>query len=90
LLPAEVTDRFDLGSTDGAVECISTLCAAGHRLRMAADRLPAEMDPPAADAAELPAWVPALRAALAAALPGGRFPLPSTPPMPQIQVWPTG
>jgi hypothetical protein len=39
--PAEITERFSLPSTDGAVDHIVVRCAAGHCFRMAADRLPA-------------------------------------------------
>ena len=38
--PAEITERFSLPSTDGAVDHIVLRCAAGHCFRMAADRLP--------------------------------------------------
>jgi hypothetical protein len=40
-VPAEITGRFDLPSTDGPVDHIVVQCAAGHHFRMAADRLPA-------------------------------------------------
>jgi hypothetical protein len=40
-VPAEITERFDLPSTDGPVDHIVVHCAAGHHFRMAADRLPA-------------------------------------------------
>jgi hypothetical protein len=39
-VPAEITERFSLPSTDGAVEHIVVRCAAGHCFRIAADRLP--------------------------------------------------
>ena len=39
-VPAEITERFSLPSTDGAVDHIVVRCAAGHCFRMAADRLP--------------------------------------------------
>jgi hypothetical protein len=39
-VPAEITERFSLPSTDGAVDHIAMRCAAGHCFRMAADRLP--------------------------------------------------
>jgi len=39
-VPAEITERFSLPSTDGAVGHIVVRCAAGHCFRMAADRLP--------------------------------------------------
>jgi hypothetical protein len=38
-VPAEITERFRLPSTDGPVEHIVVQCAAGHYFRMAADRL---------------------------------------------------
>ena len=41
-VPAEVTDRFALASTDGPVDHVALRCAAGHHFRMAADRLPAK------------------------------------------------
>ncbi len=40
-VPAEVTDRFSLTSTDGPVACIALSCMAGHHFRMPADLLPA-------------------------------------------------
>jgi len=40
--PAEITERFSLPSTDGAVEHIVLRCTAGHCFRMAADRLPSQ------------------------------------------------
>jgi hypothetical protein len=40
-VPAEITERFSLPSTDGPVSHIALSCAAGHHFRMAADRLPA-------------------------------------------------
>jgi hypothetical protein len=40
-VPAEVTDRFSLPSTDGPVKHVALSCAAGHHFRMAVDRLPA-------------------------------------------------
>ena len=39
-VPAEITERFSLPSTDGPVDHIVVRCAAGHCFRMAADRLP--------------------------------------------------
>ena len=39
-VPAEITERFFLPSTDGAVDHFVVRCAAGHCFRMAADRLP--------------------------------------------------
>jgi hypothetical protein len=41
-VPAEITERFSLPSTDGAVDHIVVRCAAGHCFRMAADRLPSQ------------------------------------------------
>ena len=38
-VPAEITERFSLPSTDGAVDHIVVRCAGGHCFRMAADRL---------------------------------------------------
>ena len=40
-VPAEVTERFSLPSTDGRVGHVALSCAAGHHYRMAVDRLPA-------------------------------------------------
>ena len=40
-VPAEVTDRFSLPSTDGPAGHLSLRCAAGHQFRMPADLLPA-------------------------------------------------
>jgi hypothetical protein len=40
-LPAEITDRFTLASTDGPVDHIGLACIADHHFRMAVDRLPA-------------------------------------------------
>ena len=40
-VPAEVTERFSLPSTDGPVRHVALSCAAGHHFRMAVDRLPA-------------------------------------------------
>lgn len=42
-VPAEVTDRFVLPSTDGPVVHLVVGCAAGHHFRMAADGLPPEL-----------------------------------------------
>jgi hypothetical protein len=41
-VPAEVTERFSLPSTDGPVRHLALSCAAGHHFRMAVDRLPAQ------------------------------------------------
>ena len=38
-VPAEITDRFSLPSTDGPVAHVATSCAAGHHFRMPADML---------------------------------------------------
>ena len=38
-IPAEITERFSLPSTDGPVNHVAVRCAAGHHFRMAADRL---------------------------------------------------
>ncbi|MGO8959498.1 MAG: hypothetical protein ACLQFR_19350 [Streptosporangiaceae bacterium] len=43
-LPAEVTDRFSLPSTDGPVPHVGLCCAAGHHLRMALDMLPSDSE----------------------------------------------
>lgn len=37
--PAEVTDWFTLPSTDGPVEHVVVICAAGHQYRMPAEGL---------------------------------------------------
>ncbi len=41
-LPAEITERFTLASTDGPVDHIAVACVADHLFRMAVDRLPAD------------------------------------------------
>jgi hypothetical protein len=41
-VPAEVTERFSLPSTDGPVGHLALSCAAGHQFKMAVDRLPAQ------------------------------------------------
>ncbi len=38
-LPAEITDRFSLSSTDGPVDHVALACVDGHHFRMPADRL---------------------------------------------------
>jgi hypothetical protein len=38
-LPAEITDRFSLSSTDGPIEHVALTCVDGHHFRMPADRL---------------------------------------------------
>ena len=40
-VPAEITERFCLPSTDGPVDHVVVHCAADHHFRVAADRLPA-------------------------------------------------
>jgi hypothetical protein len=40
-IPAEVTERFSLPSTEGPVGHVALSCAVGHHFRMAVDRLPA-------------------------------------------------
>ena len=41
-VPAEVTERFSLPSTDGPVHHVALRCVAGHHFRMAVDGLPAQ------------------------------------------------
>jgi hypothetical protein len=41
-LPAEITERFTLASTNGPVDHIAMACVVGHLFRMAVDRLPAD------------------------------------------------
>jgi hypothetical protein len=41
-LPAEVTDRFSLGSTSGPVDHVALRCVAGHLFRMPVDLLAGE------------------------------------------------
>jgi hypothetical protein len=38
--PAEIPDRITVGSTDGPVEHVRTLCLDGHRFYLPADRVP--------------------------------------------------
>ncbi len=58
-VPAEITERFCLPSTDGPVDHIVLHCAADHHFRMAADRLPALRLQP--QATQRPAaWRPAV------------------------------
>ena len=38
-VPAEITDRFSLPSTDGPVAHVATSCAAGHHFRMPTEML---------------------------------------------------
>ena len=56
-VPAEITERFSLPSTDGPVAHVAVGCAAGHHFRMPADRLPAHppAHPPAPQRASLAA-----------------------------------
>jgi len=42
-LPAEITERFWLDSTDGPVLHVCVTCVDGHYFRMPADRLPADV-----------------------------------------------
>jgi len=59
-VPAEITDRFSLPSTDGPVEHIVVQCAAGHYFRMAADRLASGApvsDEPVPAAGSAPLWI---------------------------------
>jgi hypothetical protein len=44
-LPAEITERFWLGSTDGPVPHVCVSCVDGHYFRMPAERLPAGGQP---------------------------------------------
>jgi hypothetical protein len=44
--PAEITDRFVLGSTDGPVAHVTVSCVRRHRFTMLAERLPATTDTP--------------------------------------------
>ena len=41
-VPAEVTERFSLQSTDGPVDHVAVSCVASHHFRMAVDALPAQ------------------------------------------------
>ncbi|HUB40783.1 MAG TPA: hypothetical protein VMA72_18195 [Streptosporangiaceae bacterium] len=41
-LPAEITGRFSLSSTDGPVEHVALACVDGHYFRMPLDGLPTE------------------------------------------------
>jgi hypothetical protein len=45
-VPAEITDRFSLPSTDGPVAHVAVGCAAGHHFRMPAGRLLAHRPAP--------------------------------------------
>ena|SRR5215469_10975051 len=44
-LPAEITERFLLNSTDGPVEHLCLACVDGHHFRMPADRMSPEAGP---------------------------------------------
>ena len=46
-LPAEVTERFSLSSTDGPVEHFALTCLDGHYFRMPADGVSPAAGPPA-------------------------------------------
>jgi len=48
-LPAEITERFWLDSTDGPVLHVSVSCVDGHYFRMPADRLHADVQPAPGD-----------------------------------------
>jgi hypothetical protein len=41
-VPAEVTDRFSLTSTDGPVDHVELRCIADHHFRMPAEKLSAQ------------------------------------------------
>jgi hypothetical protein len=42
-VPAEITERFILASTDGPITHVAVCCVGGHHYRMPADRLPANL-----------------------------------------------
>jgi hypothetical protein len=44
-VPAEVTERFRLASTDGPIDHLVVHCAAGHYFRMPADMLTRQPQP---------------------------------------------
>jgi len=46
-LPADITERFSLSSTDGAVEHVVLACVDGHYFRMPAEMLSSHAGPPA-------------------------------------------
>jgi hypothetical protein len=46
-LPAEVTERFSLSSTDGPVEHVALACLDGHYFRMPAEGVSPAAGPPA-------------------------------------------
>jgi len=56
-LPAEITERFWLDSTDGPVLHVSVSCVDGHHFRMPAERLPADVQPARGDIEDHPATV---------------------------------
>jgi hypothetical protein len=41
-VPAEITDRFSLSSTDGPVDCVALSCVGGHHFRMPSELLSAD------------------------------------------------
>ena len=41
-VPAEVTDRFSLPSTDGPIDHLAMSCAVGHHVNLASGRLPVQ------------------------------------------------
>ena len=45
-VPAEITERFILASTDGPITHVAVCCVDGHHYRMEADRLPADRSQP--------------------------------------------
>ena len=47
-VPAEITERFILASTDGPITHVAVCCVDGHHYRMEADRLPADRSQPPA------------------------------------------
>jgi len=57
-VPAEITERFSLPSTDGPVPHVAVGCAAGHHFRMPADQRPAYPQPRLGRAAGRPAARP--------------------------------
>jgi hypothetical protein len=44
-VPAEITERFRLASTDGQVDHVVVDCAAGHYFRMSAEMLAPQPQP---------------------------------------------
>jgi hypothetical protein len=56
-VPAEITERFSLPSTDGPVAHAALSCAAGHHFRMPAEGLPGQpSDPVRAGAVRSGPW----------------------------------